>query len=57
MSIPCLLILKSLEDEPSDKQICKRFFPVMFKEGEESSRKYVELQAEYNNVKNRLSGK
>lgn len=55
MSIPCLLILKSLEDykdhddnEVQDnKNICKRFLPKMFKEGEEAHKKYNELREEY----------
>ena len=36
ITIPCLLILKSLDED--DKQITKSFYPNMYKEGEESSR-------------------
>ena len=52
ISIPCLLILKSLEDDVSlDRQICKRFFPPMQKEGEEACKKYNELREEFNKLK------
>ena len=46
--IPCLLLLHSLDEEGvSCKSICKRFFPLMFKENEDSQRKYTELKTEY----------
>jgi len=31
ISIPCLLILKALEEEAAGKEICQRFFPPMLK--------------------------
>jgi hypothetical protein len=69
ITIPCLLILKSLEDDAeeaktaskhgslaqstltSDQQICKRFYPSMFKQGDDAYKTYNELKVEYNRVK------
>lgn len=45
ITIPCLLILKSLDED--DKQITKSFYPNMYKEGEESSRLFQKLKQDY----------
>lgn len=51
MTIPSLLVLKSLEEEGNGKQTCMRFFPPMFKEGEDSNKKYKELKESYKKIK------
>jgi hypothetical protein len=56
ITIPCLLILKSLEDEAAGKDICLRFFPPMFKSGDEANKKYVELKDEYAKIKTKICG-
>ena len=56
ISIPCLLILKSLEEEAAGKDICSRFFPPMLKTGEEANKKYALLREEYNRVKMKVCG-
>jgi hypothetical protein len=38
ITIPCLLILKSLEDD--DKQICRAFYPNMYDEDTKQGRTY-----------------
>lgn len=56
ITIPCLLVLKSLEDDVSlDKNICRRFFPLMLKEGEEAFKKYTDLKNEFSKLKRRAN--
>lgn len=42
VSIPCLLVLKSLEDD--DKGICKKFMPAMYNVDSQTGRKYGALK-------------
>lgn len=42
MSIPCLLVLKSLEED--DKGICKKFMPDMYSEESQTGCKYGALK-------------
>lgn len=53
ITIPCLLILKSLEEEGATvvNQICKRFFPLMFLDQEDSGKKYFDLKEEFQKLK------
>lgn len=56
ISIPCLLILKSIDSDQQavmaqDRAICRRFLPTMFRENEDTCRKYNALKEEYQNLK------
>ncbi len=56
ISIPCLLILRSLEDDSCGREICARFFPPILKPGEDSYKKFNELKLEYGKAKKDICG-
>jgi hypothetical protein len=54
VSIPCLLILKSLEDD--DKGICKSFMPMMYDEKETVGQKYRACKDAFENGRIMFAG-
>lgn len=55
MTIPSLLVLRTLEEEKIESSICQRFYPVMFTKGQQSSEKYETLKEEYKLAKSQHS--
>jgi hypothetical protein len=49
--VPCLLILKSLDNE--DKGICQSFYPLLYTQSSKEAKQYKELKKTYHKLLNR----